>query len=519
MRILIVSITPGSAVDILAEMIQKHNEHLLIDILPFHPKRYSVEDLKLFEEMAKRADLIDFEYWKSALVLLDKFPWLREKPKILTHHNPYDLDKEDWFRLFNAVVVKNKTQQVRLPGSIHIPHAVDLDLFEFNDDYDPENKTVGMVAFRIEGHKGIKEVAQACKELGYHFLLVGKVSSPNYMKEVQEIGVDFVGYVGREQLPEMYKKMGVLVCNSVDNFECGTMPILEAMAIGVPVLTRNIGLVPDIYDEENMVVRQGQTEDVEDLKNELRALVENKERRLEIREKAWQTVKNFSDIKMAKQYAKLYNQVLFENPLVSVIIPIYNRKEQVLEILEALDEQTYDNIEAIVCDDNSTDGTESAVKQMRKKVRYPIKYLNTNRTGYNLAMARNMGIIEADGEIIVFCDSRLKPYPEAIFEFTKHVLSTPERVWFYGNKGVRKGFVENFSAIRRRFLIDCGMFCERIDRYGGMTQEIKTRFGKMGFKFRFLPFARAKQILKAKKRGKKKEIWKSKFKLWQMYGD
>ena len=137
MRILIVSITPGSAVDRLAMMIKKYNEHLFIDVLPFHPKRYSQDDLKTFEYFAKRADLIDFQYWKNAVVLLEKFPELRDKPKILTHHNPYDLEKRNWEE-FNAVVVKNRTQQVRLPESVYIPHAVDLAFFSFNRDYDPD---------------------------------------------------------------------------------------------------------------------------------------------------------------------------------------------------------------------------------------------------------------------------------------------------------------------------------------------------------------------------------------------
>ncbi|MHA1225149.1 MAG: glycosyltransferase [Candidatus Hodarchaeales archaeon] len=300
----------------------------------------------------------------------------------------------------------------------------------------------------------------------------------------------------------------------------GTLPILEAMAMGVPVLTRNVGHVPDIYNEKNMVVRSGKTEDLEDLKNELKALMDNRKRMLELREEGWKTVKDFSDAKMARRYARLYNKVLFEEPLVSVIIPTYNRKKQVLEILEALDEQNYQNIEAIIADDNSVDGTESAVKSMREKVRYPIKYLNTNRDGYNLAMARNMAVIEADGEAIVFCDSRLKPYEDAIYQFAKRVLRDKEKVWYFGNKGSgKRSFVENFSAVRRSYLIRAGMFNERITEWGGTTQEISTRFKSQGFKFRYLPFARAKEILSSKSKYRKKEsLWKMKFLLWKLYG-
>ncbi|MBU1759384.1 MAG: glycosyltransferase, partial [Bacteroidetes bacterium] len=54
--------------------------------------------------------------------------------------------------------------------------------------------------------------------------------------------------------------------NSLFDFESGTLPILEAMACGVPVLTRNIGHVPDLFDGKNMVIREGEQNDVEDLK-------------------------------------------------------------------------------------------------------------------------------------------------------------------------------------------------------------------------------------------------------------
>jgi len=527
MRVLTITITPGSAVDRLAEMVKKYNEHLFIDILPFHPKRFSEDDLRVFEEKAEQADIIDFQYWKSAVVLLERFPSLRDKRKILTHHNPYNLHERNWEE-FNAVVASNKSIEKELKtipeckdNVYYIPHAVDLDFFEFNHNYTDE-KVVGMVAFRIEKNKGIKEVAQVCKELGYKFLLVGRISKPSYFKEIIEVNpdIDFREEVSDEELRDAYREMAVYVFNSVDNFESGSLPVLEAMSMGVPVLARNIGLVPDIYNEKNMVVREGKHNDLEDLKNELRILMENKEKRLEIRKNAWHTVRNFSHRKRARLYAKLYNTVLFDEPLVSVVIPTYNRKEQVIEILKALNEQTYENIEAIVADDNSTDGTESAVKKFREKVRYPIKYISTERDGYNLAMARNMAVVEAEGEVIVFCDSRLKPHSDAIYQFVKQVIRDKEKIWYFGDKGAgKRSFVENFSAIRRSHFIRAGMFCERITRYGGMTQEVSTRFKSQGFKFRYLPFARAKEILSSKAENRTGDIWKSKFQLWKMYGD
>jgi glycosyltransferase involved in cell wall biosynthesis len=52
-----------------------------------------------------------------------------------------------------------------------------------------------------------------------------------------------------------------------------------------------------------------------------------------------------------------------DNPLVSILIPTYNRKDLVLESLESAVNQTYKNIEVIVVDNNSTDGTFEVLKK------------------------------------------------------------------------------------------------------------------------------------------------------------
>ena len=267
-----------------------------------------------------------------------------------------------------------------------------------------------------------------------------------------------------------------------------------------------------------MIVRNGESKDVTDLKNELKMLMEDKERRNTIRKRAWESVKSYSDYRMAYEYSSIYNDILYPiSSLVSVITPTYNRKDEVLEIINALDEQTYKNIEFIVCDDNSDDGTESAVKTKRRDVKFPIKYVNTNINGYNLATARNLGIIEAEGDLVMFLDSRFKPESDAIENFVKEIGT--EKVWLFGEKGYNKNsFVENFSMIRRKFLIDNGMFNERINEYGGMSQEIRERFRGLKFTFKYVIEARAREMLSSHSSPeKRKSIIKMKNLLWKLY--
>lgn len=506
-KILIVTILKGCAVDKLAEMIRRYNPHLDIKVFPFHGKRFDQKDLEDFKKLIDWADLIDFEYWKSFQVLYENYPLLlKDKKKIITHHNPYDLDKIPQ-NLVDAMVVKNHYQEKKLKGSVLIQHAVDFNLMKFNENYNADDKVVGMVAFRIESSKGILEVAKVCKKLGYHFLLVGHISDINYYQQIVDTGVSIETRldISEEDLYRAYCDMTILVCNSKDNFESGPMPVLEAMAVGVPVLSRNVGIVQDIYNNQNLLLREGQRSDVEDLERQLKVLMETKETRMKLIRAGFDTVKNFSAERMAFKYAMVYNDVLFpEHPLVSIITPVRNRKKQIAEIMEALKDQEYQNIEFVCCDDGSNDGLKEDLEGWAKNMPYPVKYVATERLeGYNIATARNIGITASQGKYCMFLDSRFIPEKDAIklfVEESEKLNPAMNKIWYFGNKGSnKKAFVENFSFIFRRHIIKGGMFNERINLYGGQSQELRERFDVQGFEFKYLENVRAQELLSANK--------------------
>jgi glycosyltransferase involved in cell wall biosynthesis len=111
--------------------------------------------------------------------------------------------------------------------------------------------------------------------------------------------------------------------------------MLEAMAVGVPVLTRNIGQVPELSNGKNMVVRKGEVDDIEDLKTELKDLVEGSKAK-DIRENAWDTVKTCGDVRRAREYEQLWWSILNKKSLVSVIVPTFNRLEVLQQVITAL---------------------------------------------------------------------------------------------------------------------------------------------------------------------------------------
>ncbi len=87
-------------------------------------------------------------------------------------------------------------------------------------------------------------------------------------------------------------------------------------------------------------------------------------------------------------------------PLVSIIIPTYNRKHYVSFAIDSCLAQTYPNCEIIVVDDGSTDDTEI---YLRNRYGGQIRYIYQDNQGPGIA--RNTGIDAAKGEFIHFCDA------------------------------------------------------------------------------------------------------------------
>ena len=111
-------------------------------------------------------------------------------------------------------------------------------------------------------------------------------------------------------------------------------------------------------------------------------------------------------------------------PLVSVIIPTYNRVHTLPVSVESVLRQTYHNLEVIVVDDGSTDKTENYVRGLTdSRVRY---VRNTGQHGP--AAARNLGVRLARGEYVAFQDSDDEWHPDKLEKQMPILLNPKERI-------------------------------------------------------------------------------------------
>lgn len=89
------------------------------------------------------------------------------------------------------------------------------------------------------------------------------------------------------------------------------------------------------------------------------------------------------------------------NPLISIIIPIYNIEKYISYCLDSVISQTYKNLEIICINDGSRDNSGDIVNQFAKKDKRIILIQKSNG---GLSEARNTGIERASGDFIFFLD-------------------------------------------------------------------------------------------------------------------
>lgn len=160
-------------------------------------------------------------------------------------------------------------------------------------------------------------------------------------------------------------------------------------------------------------------------------------------------------------------------PLVSIVIPTFNRSLVLRECLESVVNQTYENIEVVVVNDNSTDDTLNVLEEFQKKYKF-LRYFNND--GKGVGSARNLGITMAKGEYIAFMDDddicelfrieeQMKPVFESGFKYNFIISSFSVfsktgkivKVYDYLLKTDSVGYTVRW-LVKRSLLIEAGLF-------------------------------------------------------------
>lgn len=120
------------------------------------------------------------------------------------------------------------------------------------------------------------------------------------------------------------------------------------------------------------------------------------------------------------------NKYWDDNPKrVSIMTPVFNRREELPRALNSVKNQTYDDFEYIIVNDGSTIEIDDIVFEFMNSVSFPVLYIKKQNGGVHTA--RNLAVSFARGEMICCCDSDDELMPNAIEKLIKTWNSIDEK--------------------------------------------------------------------------------------------
>lgn len=215
-----------------------------------------------------------------------------------------------------------------------------------------------------------------------------------------------------------------------------------------------------------------------------------------------------------------------EEILFSIIVPVYNRPQEVADLLQSLEKQTDRGFEIILVEDGSTI---PSLPDGKGPENLRLKYFQKSNEGRSIA--RNYGIAGADGDYFIFVDSDCILPPQYIETLRKSLAANPTDCFggpdaahesfsdtqkainyamtaFLTTGGIRGGKVSMEKFTPRTF--NMGFSREVADKVGGFREmfsediDMSTRIRNAGFSIRLFPDA----YVYHKRRVDMKKFWK-----------
>lgn len=149
------------------------------------------------------------------------------------------------------------------------------------------------------------------------------------------------------------------------------------------------------------------------------------------------------------------------DPLISIVIPVFNRENTILYCLNSVLAQTYNNIDVIVVDDCSTDSTVDIVNNYPdSRVRCIVLEKNSGAQA-----ARNRGIKEAKGEWIAFQDSDDEWLPDKLKKQVSALMDIDYDPWVVVHTNA---FI--YDTVRKKKKIRLSPVVEGDDQYSTLLK-------------------------------------------------
>lgn len=137
-------------------------------------------------------------------------------------------------------------------------------------------------------------------------------------------------------------------------------------------------------------------------------------------------------------------------PKISVVIQCFNREQYIAEAIESVINQGYPNLECIVIDDDSTDGSWEVIQRYKDRLTYCEKWPGKRESPI---FAFNRGFARTTGEILYSLNDKNKLMPKSLFTVAKVFSTFPDVEWLTGIGLVLNGdgLIASVIPIRKDF--------------------------------------------------------------------
>lgn len=176
-----------------------------------------------------------------------------------------------------------------------------------SSEFQPYEKTFNQKCPRIlqvgtTKNKNIERVAEALSGLSCCLVIIGQLSNQQRIA-LQKYDINFENHVGisRNEMVSQYQQADILIFVSL--YEGFGLPILEANAVGRPVITSNLYSMPEVGGDAACYVNPYK---VTDIRSAIEKIINDVSYRNKLIDNGFRNVKRFRSDAIANQYAALY---------------------------------------------------------------------------------------------------------------------------------------------------------------------------------------------------------------------
>lgn len=327
--------------------------------------------------------------------------------------------------------------------SEYIPNGIDHRIFAFKHFDKNRERALLFIGNPLHPLKGFSFLAGAVKmvqnspfkidELKLYIIMGYKPDNIDSIAEQlsSELGcsVEIKFKLKSEEVAELTGRVSLVACTSW--YEGFSLPLIEAMACGTPVVTtQNLGAQSFCRQDFNSFnVDYG---DFNSLAQHLIDIIYQTKDISPILSNAYNTSLDYSEYISARLLVSSFENLLnrkfdpskteallsgyrydseelekpehdFEKPEVSIVIPVYNQIEYTKMCLESLVETIDEKIELVIVDNASTDGTKEFISSFNHNKLIPVPISNEENLGFPKAV--NLGIEKANGKYVIIANN------------------------------------------------------------------------------------------------------------------